>query len=83
MCSFTVPLHSVSPAYGKKAGIVCSDESVDWKAEESYHSWQGHKFSLPEHPDCFGAHPDCLLFPQGKNLVPMLVCPPQIPQGLA
>jgi hypothetical protein len=62
MCSFTVPLHSVSPAYGKKDGIVCSDESMDWKAEESYHSWQGHKLSLPKHPECFGAHPDCLLF---------------------
>jgi hypothetical protein len=71
MCSFTIPLHLVSPAYGKKDGIVYSDEAMDWKAEESYHSWQGHKFSLPEHPDWLWGPPRLFAvcsFPRGKTL---------------
>jgi hypothetical protein len=109
MFSFTIPLHSVSPAAGRKDGIVSTVMKL-WTGKLRNHTVPGKviKFILPSIQTGSGAHSPSYAVGSvgslsrgtvmveggaliltgvtevlGENPVPVLVYPPQIPQGLA
>jgi hypothetical protein len=63
MCSVTVPLHSVSPAAGKKDGIVSTVmKLLTGKLKNHTIHAKDIRFLFPSIQAGFGTHPDCLLF---------------------